>query len=285
MNKKFEPIVADGRQFDIKPYNCSPDARGEFPLYINVTGRCNAKCQFCSNEALNPQENDGLDRDKLAKILGETCTRISRISISGGEPLLNQDNLKDLLETVKPFNRRMTLNTNGKFLEQNIELLNEYKIESIQLSRHHYDDTKNNEIFGTETLPLDDLTRIPDRLKADLRINCLLIKDYIDNAEEVKNFLESISNTSISQVGFISMMQVNEFTSKNFVDYRDIISELNDDFILIDKMQDENRCTCTNHAYIAKNGMPIFVYFRYTEKYDDSGRSLFFDCNGLKEGY
>lgn len=81
------------------------------------------------------------------------------------------------------------------------------------------------------------------------------------------------------------MMQVNKYTKDNFIDYRDIISSLDDNFLETKKMADGNRCSCANYLYVAKNGKTIFVYFRYTKEYGYGGRSLFFDCGGLKEGY
>ena len=168
---------------------------------------------------------------------------------------------------------------------KNIDMINKYKITSLQLSRHHYEDSKNEEVFKIKTIPFRELISIKSKLKCDLRINCLLIKNYIDSKDEIVKFLEKISETDISQVGFISMMQVNDFTKENFVDYRDILSSLNDDFLETKKMADGKRCSCANYLYVAKNGKTIFVYFRYTKEYGYGGRSLFFDSAGLKEGY
>ena len=50
-------------------------------------------------------------------------------------------------------------------------------------------------------------------------------------------------------------------------------------------MADQDRCTYDNYVYITTTGKPIFVYFRYTKKYQEGGRSLFYDSAGLKEGY
>ena len=269
-----------GKKYNIKPYACSPC--DEFPFYINITNVCNAKCSFCSN-ACN-KDYGKLDLNYLEEILEQISNNISRFSISGGETLLYPNDLEDLLKLLQKYDRRITLNTNGSFLKENVEMLNKYNnIESIQLSRHHYIDEKNNEVFNIETLPFSELNKI--KTTADLRINCLLIKGYIDSDKEVIKFLETISKTEISQVGFISMMQVNDFTKDNFVDYRDITKHLNSDFLETKKMADGSRCSCTNYLYVAKNGKTIFVYFRYTKEYGYGGRSLFFDSTGLKEGY
>lgn len=272
-------LEINGKKYNIKEYACSPCK--EFPFYINVTNICNAKCKFCSNE--NNKNFGKLDLVELEKIIDKVHTKISRFSISGGETLINYVNLENLLKLLTKYDPRITLNTNGILLADSISMLNQYPIESIQLSRHHYIDEKNNEIFQTKTITLEQLKTI--KSKADLRINCLLIKGYIDNKTEVINFLESLNDTSINQVGFISMMQVNEYTKDNFVDYRDIVKDLDEEFMLTKRMADGDRCTCDNYVYITTTGKPIFVYFRYTKKYQEGGRSLFYDSAGLKEGY
>ena len=275
-------LTINGNIYNIKPYACSP--ADTFPFYINITNACNARCKFCSNEA-NKNYGD-LDLVELKNILDQVHDKISRFSISGGETLLYPEKLEKLLDLLDNYNIRITLNTNGVFLKDNVDLLNKYNnIESIQLSRHHYLDDKNNSVFQVKTIPFNEVIEIKEKLNGDLRINCLLIKDYIDSKEEVVKFLEETSKSEISQVGFISMMKVNDFTKDNFVNYKDIVKEFNDDFSLTKKMCDGDRCSCDNYIYVAENGKPIFVYFRYTKKYTDGGRSLFYDCKGLKEGY
>lgn len=272
-------LKVNGEEYFIKPYSCSPNT--EFPFYINITNICNAKCKFCSNELNN--NNGKLNLLELKSVLDEIHTKVSRFSISGGETLLFKDDLKSLLELLAKYNRRITLNTNGSLLKETLDLLNCYPIESIQLSRHHYIDEKNNEVFGIKTISYEEIKALEP--KADLRINCLLIENYIDSPEEIVKFLEHISETNISQVGFISMMQVNPFAKENFIDYKKIVRDLEDDLQITDKLSDGDRCMCNNAIYVAKNGKSIFVYFRNTKNYQECGRSLFFDSKGLRLGY
>ena len=286
-------VVIRDKEYEITPFACTN--KGTFPFYINVTNKCNAKCSFCANTW--HKEYRDLDLDFLKEILDIIQNSIHRISISGGEPLIEPNKLEEVLKIVNSYNRMITLNTNGKFLKDNIEMLNKYKIDSIQISRHHYEDEKNNEIFKTEVLPLEEINTIDS--KAELNINCLLIKNYIDSKEEVIKFLESVSDTNISYVAFISMMQVNQYAVDNFVDYHDIIDSFSQQIIYIDgkkvymedgirelfSYKDNDRCSCDNFLYTAKNGKEIFFYFRYTKDFGYSGRSLLFDCNGVKIGY
>ena len=81
------------------------------------------------------------------------------------------------------------------------------------------------------------------------------------------------------------MMQVNDFTKENFVNYKDIVEKFDDEFMLTKKTADQDPCTCDNYVYITSTGKPIFFYLKYTKKYQEGGRSLFSDSAGLKEEY
>ena len=269
----------NGKIYRIEPYSCASDTL--FTFYINITNACNAKCEFCLN-ACN-QDIGKLNLIELKSILDLVHKNISRISISGGEALLYPKELEELLKLVQTYNKNIIVNTNGAYLLKNLDMLNKYDIGSIQLSRHHYEDEKNNEVFKVNTISFEDLKNL--KLNADLRINCLLIKNYIDSKEEIIKFLEKISETDIAQVGFISMTQVNDYAKENFVDYRDIIGDLGPDFVETQRLSDGDACSCNHNLYVAKNGKTIFVYFRYKRENCELGRSLFFDTNGLKEGY
>lgn len=274
-------LLINGKTYNIESYTCSNNKT--FPFYINITNVCNAKCEFCVN-ACN-KDYGKLNLKELESILDQVNEKISRISVTGGETLLYPTELEKLLQLLEKYKKTVILNTNGCFLLNNIEMLNKYHITSIQLSRHHYEDDKNNEIFKIKTIDFKDLINLKSKIKTDLRINCLLIKNYIDSKDEIIKFLEKISETDINQVGFISMSQINEYTKDNFVDYRDINQDLGKDFIETLNLHDGTRCSCTNNLYVAKNGKTIFVYFRYKKETDGIGRSLFYDSTGLKEGY
>lgn len=277
----FMEFEIRGEKYVIKPYLCSPS--NKFPFYINITNICNAKCEFCCNA--HNKSFEKLDLNYLKEALDVVSNNVSRIAISGGEPMINSKDLEDLLNIVDSYGVPITINTNGSFLMKNVDLLNKYKnIESIQLSRHHYDDNLNNEIFKIKTIGIYEVNEL--NINPLIGINCLLIKGYIDSFEEVIKYLEFIADeTTLAQVGFISMMKVNEYTENKFVDYREIISFLGEKFSKVSSSLDGERCSCVNYIYTSQKGEKLFVYFKYTKEYGCSGRSLFFDCSGLKIGY
>lgn len=272
-------IVFKNKKFNINPYECYNNEK--FPLFIYITNICNARCEYCASSC--NKYNGDIDFKELKEFLDEYSDKILRVSISGGEPLINIKSLKKLLKLLKKYHLNISLHTNGYFLLKNIRLLNRFKINPIMISRHHYDDNLNNEIFKIKTLSLGDLKKLKSKNK--IEISCLLIKNYIDSMDKVVEFLEQVSDSEVESVGFVSMLQVNDYTKKNFVDYRDLIENISDRFKEINKMNDGNRCSCSTYLYMAKNNKIILVYFKYTKNSNLSGRSLLFDYNGLQAGY
>ena len=66
----------------------------------------------------------------------------------------------------------------------------------------------------------------------------------------IKNFYLEKNNAYIS-------VKVNNYTKENFVDYRDITKDLNDDFLQTKQMADGKRCSCANYLYVAQDGSNI----------------------------
>ena len=86
-----------------------------------ITGRCNQKCTYCmwkhlrsSDELDTAQVKDMVDQMKAAGVL--------LLSITGGEPLL-RDDIGEIIRHVKRRGLVCKLNTNGKLLEQKLDLL------------------------------------------------------------------------------------------------------------------------------------------------------------------
>ena len=273
-------VIVQGKKYNIEKFECNN--QDNFPFYINITNACNANCEFCSNGTKNNYKK--LDLEELKKILDEISPNIRRISISGGEPLIDLEEIDKLLELVNMYGIKTTMNTNGTNLLKAQDILNKYEnLYSIHLSRHHYEDDKNNEIFKTKVIPFEDLKKL--ELKPKFFINCLLIEGYIDSKEKVVDFLNKVSELNIKRVGFVSMMQVNKFAEENFVDFNDFNFEGDSNFVNAINLKDHDICTCHNYLFFAKNGKVINVFFRYTKKFGNNRRSLFYDCEGLKEGY
>jgi len=102
---------------------------GSSALYVR-TGECNARCNFCDTKF--SVESDGkhdivdMTSEKYIELLTSTYSRsqranITNMSITGGEPLLNINYMKDLIIATKkafPYITRIIFETNGTMLSE-----------------------------------------------------------------------------------------------------------------------------------------------------------------------
>lgn len=269
-------VTIFGKKVKLKDNLCTNSSsniiKGElyYNLYISITDVCLGNCKFCNNNTKKQTANSSLkiDVNKLAKVLKELNKKVklNRISITGGEPLLNIPLLNDVVNTIFSVcgkEQPVTINTNGINLNRILELDNLNLIEGIHISRHHYNDDINDQIFGFKTAHQTDIQNLNNKLqnKKLLRLNCLLIKDYIDQKEEIKKYLEFASKVNIFRVGFVGLMPINEYSKQHYVEYKDALSDLTEAYNP-KTLYNQNTCDCTNGIYHAQNGNFVQFYAR-----------------------
>ncbi len=272
----YETIELFGQKVDIKNYNCTrcnetPNRTAlRLNLYIKLTDMCNAQCEMCSNRG--NEKLSELDLKKLEMVIKylDEKNLINRIGITGGEPMLNMNKLNDLLNLIYSVKKDavVTINTNGFNIKNILYLDSKDKIEGIHISRHHYNDKINSNFFGIATATNSDIAYMMDKLdnKRLLRLNCLLMKPYINNIVEVTKYLENAANLGIFRVGFVSLMKVNEFSKENFINFNDIFKDLPPNFCKTDKLNDLNICECENGVYLSNSGDIVEYYARMTKE-------------------
>jgi organic radical activating enzyme len=95
-------------------------------LIMEVTRRCNMACKHCLR---GDAENQDMTREIVDKTF-EGVDEVGTITFSGGEPFLNLDIIKYILQVVKEksiFVGSFYLVTNGKeFKQENIDVMNEW---------------------------------------------------------------------------------------------------------------------------------------------------------------
>lgn len=272
----YETIELFGQKVDIKNYDCCSCGQEPYRqamklnLYIKITDICNAKCEACSNKGNEKQSNIDLNKLKMVIEYLNEKDLINRIGITGGEPMLNLNKLNDLLNTIyeaKP-DALVTINTNGFNIINVPYLDSKDKLYGIHISRHHYLDEKNDEFFGIKTATLSDIEKVMNQVdnKQLLRLNSLLMKNYINNIEEVSKYLEMASNLDIFRVGFVSLMKINDYSKENFINFNDIFNNLPEKFIKTNELHDLNICECVNGLYLANNGNLVEYYARMTKE-------------------
>ena len=180
-------------------------------LRISVTDRCNLRCLYCMPEEgiRSFDHNDILRYEEIEEtVLAAAETGISRIRLTGGEPLV-RPGITDLVGMISsvPGIKSLAMTTNGTLLGRVAEKLASSGLQRVNISL----DTLSDEKFQT----LTRLGRIESvfegidaAVAADLapvKINTVVIRDYNDDE------LESMTEWALSrglQIRFIEYMPV-----------------------------------------------------------------------------
>lgn len=198
-------------------------------MRVSVTDRCNLRCIYCMPEKGVPcvSHKDILSYDEITRVcrIG-TYLGITRIKLTGGEPLVRRD-LPKLVGMLKeiPGIEQVTLTTNGIFLNDNINELVSNGLDAVNISIDTLDPKQYRKITRRGELKeaiagLDAAIAYPD-LK--VKINCVPLREIpLDTYVQLAAMTADIK----IDVRFIEMMPIG--LGKNFpgVSSKEIYSEL-----------------------------------------------------------
>jgi len=253
-------------------------------LYVRFKG-CNARCSFC--EYYNNASDFNIKKfEKILKYLKKKI-RIRKLNFTGGEPTMNFEKFKEVydisMSILSDSVSEVTINTNGINLEKLMDNVNEHDI--ISLSRHHYNNEKNNEIFKTNIITNEEIIKLQSkRNRKTLSITCNLSNGYIDNKDDIYKFLENADKLGVNTVGFVTLMPINDYCVNNYIDFTKIIKD-SDRIMKIKEWKNKDTCICHNFLYITNNGNVISVYNKNTYKPNDNYPLLVFDGENLLDGF
>ncbi len=295
-NLKYPIINILGKDIKIKGYYCPQDcdskcnvALKESPmlgLYVNINKICNAKCEFCNVH--KNMKNIDFDLNKFENVFKQLVKDniIHKVAITGGETFLSFDIINGILDIVYKYSNDLlvTINTNGTFIDKIKDIHHLEKLYGILLSRHHYLDSVNNEIFGCKTATLEELKKLNKTLPEGLlRLKCTLIKGYIDNIDEAKKYLEMASQIGAKNVGFAVLRPENEFCKEKKVQ---IDFSKDPEILHVYSHYDGEYCRCNNYIYTAKNFKSVGLYDRKIGKVNsDYCFQLLYNENNLYAGF
>lgn len=256
-------------------------------LYVKITDSCNIKCKFC--EYHNKEQDFVFDLYKFRQII-EQLTRekihIHKVSFTGGEPTLAYHILSKCFVILngleyKPF---IVVNSNGNNL---IHLVEEKCIDSISLSRHAVRDTDCKQIANGKIKLANDIRSIVrDSKCSKIHLTCNLIKNYVQDEQSILKYLEFAASLGIYDVGFVSLMQINDFCRINHIDFNDI--SFNNKRVVCNKEWTyKDVCRCKNFLYLPKTGNKVVKFYsRYRCKNEiDSESNYVFDGKYLRSNF
>lgn len=258
------------KDFMVKDHHCNfNDAPGQkvdkpyINLYVRLTEECNAQCPYCE---FHMNRNIIFDKFKFLYTIARLNkdVKINKISFTGGEPTLRIDLLNMFLKEVKEIVPEIytVVNTNGF----NFTQINEKYIDSIALSRHHYNNLQNDSLFRTTSIPTsEDILKYPHKEK--LHLSCNLIEGYIDSVEQCHKYIDYFGNMGITDIGFVSLMGVNKFAEDHFIDFSKIdlgsMPNTIQSKTWAKKCKNKTVCKCANFLTSTDNGNIVKSYARY----------------------
>ena len=245
--------------------------RAKLRLYIKVTDSCNAQCLFCAN-ATNCDYGK-IDFKKLEYVIRYLVEqdRLHSISITGGEPLLEYKKLFQILDLIYKINPQIEvqISTNGINLLKLLEYPDVNNLESIHISRHHYNDEVNNQIFRSDKVATaKDIATFQDHLedKKIVNINTLVMKDYISNLQEIKRMLDHVGELGVYKNGFVSLMKCNPYSEEQFINFNDIFNNLDESFYKGHHFYSREYCECIDGIYLTRYNKLVEYYARMVKE-------------------
>ena len=253
-------------------------------VYVRLQNVCNASCGFCEFRGEAKQFDEEKFKNLITKLHKSNKYRINKLSFTGGEPTLDFGLFKRMLDFVNNLDEDIftVVNTNGLHLKE----LSELNINSIALSRHHYNDEINRLIFHTEVPTTEEIRNVR---KDNLHLSCNLCRDYIGTDEEIHKYLDWCGKCGIKDVGFVGLMNVNDFCKNQYVNI-DIISDIAEKSKRILKTKsrssydgDKITCKCANYVYAGDDNLVSFYCRHYVCNNKES--ILVYDIDTFKHGF
>ena len=140
---------------------------GNLSVKVVIPTYCQAHCKFCFNNLTKDTQTHNCDEffrnltNSLDMILDNITERKITIDITGNEPTFDVNTFRlfmDYLRTYKDKLCRVILTTNGFNLDKCIDSMVGV-VDIVNISVHHYDYSKRQEIFGTKLIPSDEKLR------------------------------------------------------------------------------------------------------------------------------
>ena len=172
-------------------------------LRISVTSDCNLQCSYCATG--KKQKNSLLSFDKITKIVNAASKiGISKIRITGGEPLL-RENLSKLINQISEIKgiNDISITTNGYRLPELASELKSAGLNRVNISLDSLIPEVYKKINGGDIRNALKGIHVAKKYFDDIRINMVVLRGINDN--EIENFIAFGEKNNLT-VRFLELM-------------------------------------------------------------------------------
>ena len=100
-------------KMELRPYHINSGISRSY-VHCVFTAGCNLLCSYCHNpELIDVDVREDIPLKELYRIIQDSSDFIDAVVITGGEPLLQSDDAKKLLECCHDYDLKTKLDTNG----------------------------------------------------------------------------------------------------------------------------------------------------------------------------
>lgn len=197
-------------------------------LRISLTDNCNLRCFYCM-----PEENYEFtphsrlmqpdEIESLAKLFVENG--VNKIRLTGGEPLVRKD-AADIILRLAKLPVKLTLTTNATRLHDFVDVLEEAKVSSLNISLDTLDPDKFNIITRRDSFKkvMDNINLMIAR-NFHVKVNVVVMKGMNDH--EINDFIAWTKEVPV-HVRFIEFMpfEGNRWTSNQVFTWEEMLNEI-----------------------------------------------------------
>ncbi|MBO19265.1 MAG: GTP 3',8-cyclase MoaA [Chloroflexi bacterium] len=206
-------------------------------LRISVTDRCNFRCPYCMPAEIYGEAYEFLPRadiltfEELTRLVSLFAEQgISKLRITGGEPLLRNDlsQLLGMLTNIEGIND-LTLTTNGYLLGQFAQDLKNAGLARITISLDSLDDDVFKAMNGRGFTPdrvLDAIQTASDVGLSPIKINCVVQKGVNDHT--IVDLARHFKGTGhiVRYIEYMDVGNRNGWRSEHVVPAEEIIAKI-----------------------------------------------------------
>lgn len=180
--------------------------------YVLFMQGCPLRCLFCHNPdtwGMNEKKYELTPNEVFSEIVKvKSFIKNGGVTVSGGEPLLQTEFIKELFELCKKDGIHAAIDTSGYILNDRVkDVLNDTDL--ILLDIKHINPEKYKELTSKPLQPTLDFMEYLAEIEKPVWLRYVLIPDFTDNEEDLNNWAKYVSRfNNVERVDILPFHQM-----------------------------------------------------------------------------